>query len=300
MMSETKLGAEKRGCVLLVGAGPGRGALTLRGLQAIRRAEVLCHDDLIDHGLLSYVPPCCEIVAVGKRHGRHSMEQQEITRLLIRKAQEGRVVVRLKGGDSFVFGRGSEEVLALQENGIAYEVIPGVSSAIAVPEVFGIPVTHRGMAAAFTVVTGHGADGRALDYAALARVPGTLIFLMGMHHIGEITRQLMMHGKTPRTPVAVLCRGMMDGERRIDGPLEHIAALAQDAPTPGILLVGEVAALHMEKTLEWPLEEIGGNISVEDMSGRRGGKCFRRNGESRRRTLQMGTPFYRRLRKRWA
>ena len=297
MRSETKFGAEKRGCVLLVGAGPGRGALTLRGLLAIRQADVICHDDLIDHDLLSYAPPSCQIVAVGKRHGRHSMEQQEITRLLIRKAREGRVVVRLKGGDSFVFGRGSEEVLALQENGIAYEVIPGVSSAIAVPEVLGIPVTHRGMAAAFTVVTGHGADGRVLDYAALARMPGTLIFLMGMHHIGEITRQLMMHGKDPRTPAAVLCRGMMDGERRIDGPLEHIAVLALDAPTPGILLVGEVASLHMEKTLERPLEEMDGNMSVENVSGCHGGKYFRRKGESRRRALQMGTPFYRRCRR---
>ena len=198
---------------------------------------------------------------------------------------------------SFVFGRGSEEVLALRENGIAYEVIPGVSSAIAVPEVLGIPVTHRGMAAAFTVVTGHGADGRALDYEALARVPGTLIFLMGMHHIDEITRQLMRHGKAPQTPAAVLCRGMMDGERRIDGPLEHIAALAQDAPTPGILLVGEVAALHMEKTLERPLEELCGDVPGMDMSGRFGEKRFQRRGDLRMPGRQMGTPFYRRLRK---
>ena len=297
MRSETGFGAEKRGCVLLVGAGPGRGALTLRGLQAIRQADVICHDDLIDHDVLSYASPSCEIIAVGKRHGRHSMEQREITRLLIRRAREGHVVVRLKGGDSFVFGRGSEEVLALRENGIAYEVIPGVSSAIAVPEVLGIPVTHRGMAAAFTVVTGHGADGRALDYAALARMPGTLIFLMGMHHIGEIARQLMAHGKAPRTPAAVLCRGMMDGERRIDGPLEHIAALAQDAPTPGILLVGEVAALHMEKTLQQPLEEICGDVSAVDRNGCLGGKPFRRNGKSRMRGLQTGTPLYRRCRR---
>ncbi|MBR5346950.1 MAG: uroporphyrinogen-III C-methyltransferase [Deltaproteobacteria bacterium] len=293
MRLETGSGAEKRGCVLLVGAGPGRGALTLRGLQAIRRADVICHDDLIDHALLSYAPPSCEIVAVGKRHGRHSMEQQEITRLLICKAREGRVVVRLKGGDSFVFGRGSEEVLALRENGIAYEVIPGVSSAIAVPEVLGIPVTHRGMAAAFTVVTGHGADGRSLDYAALARMPGTLIFLMGMHHIGEITRHLIMHGKAPRTPAAVLCRGMMDGARRIDGPLEHIAALAQDAPTPGILLVGEVAALHMEKTLQRPLEEFCGDVFGNRFSG----KWSPQHGELRLRKRPKGVPFYRRYRR---
>ncbi len=124
-------------------------------------------------------------------------------------------------------------------------------------------------------------------------MPGTLIFRMGRHPINEITRQLMMHGKDPRTPAAVLCRGMMDGSRRIDAPLEHIAALAQDAPTPGILLVGEVAVLHMEKTLQRPLEEIGGNAPAVES----GGKCFRRNGRSRMRGLQRGTSFYRRRRR---
>lgn len=246
----------KAGSVALVGAGPGRGTITLRGLETIRSAQVICYDELLDKEILSFAPADCELIPVGKRHGKSSMPQNDITGLLLRKAGEGYRVVRLKGGDSFVFGRGSEEASALKNAGIPFELIPGVSSATAVPEALGIPVTHRGTAPSFTVVTGHGADGSNTDYKTLANLKGTLLFLMGMHNMSEITNKLIEYGKDPETPAAVLSKGLMPGQQRIDGTLGTIAGLAKDAPAPGIILIGEVADMHLQKTYRLPLDDV--------------------------------------------
>ncbi len=233
------------GSVTLVGAGCGPGLITVLGLRALRAAEVLVYDDLIDPALPEETPAGCEKIYVGKRSGAHSLPQEEISRLLCEKAAAGKNVVRLKGGDSFVFGRGGEECLALQKAGIPYQVIPGVTSAAAVPEHFGIPVTHRGTAQSFTVVTGHSGTGEEENYEALAGLKGTLVFLMGIRRLKEITGKLMECGKDPETPAAVLTEGFSPSERRIDGTLGTIAMLAENAPTPGILVVGPAAGFRL-------------------------------------------------------
>lgn len=230
------------GTVILVGAGCGRDLITVKGLRAVRRADTIVYDDLIDRSLLLEAGPDCTMVYVGKRMGRHSESQERIQRILIDEARQGRTVVRLKGGDSFVFGRGGEEVLALREAGIPCQVIPGVTSAVAVPESFGIPVTHRGVAQSFTVVAGHTATDTEERYEALARLRGTLVFLMGLHDLERITGKLMQHGKPESTPASILSCGCMPGAARIDGTLGTIAALADGAATPAVLVVGPVAA----------------------------------------------------------
>ena len=234
-----------KGSVILVGAGCGPGLITAAGLEAVRQAEVLVYDALLDRALLKEASAGCEMIPAGKRSGAHSMQQDEISGILCEKAKEGKRVVRLKGGDSFVFGRGGEECLCLEAAGIPFSVIPGVTSAVAVPEHFGIPVTHRGTAQSFTVVTGRSGTGEAEDYGALAALKGTLVFLMGIRSLREITERLMENGKSPDTPAAVLIKGFSPEEERIDGTLGTIASLAENAPTPGILVVGETAAMHL-------------------------------------------------------
>ena len=239
-----------KGSVILVGAGCGPGLITAAGLEAVRQAEVLVYDALLDSALLKEAAADCELIPAGKRSGAHSMQQDEISKILCEKAKEGKRVVRLKGGDSFVFGRGGEECLCLEAAGIPFSVIPGVTSAVAVPEHFGIPVTHRGTAQSFTVVTGRSGTGEAEDYGALAALKGTLVFLMGIRSLREITERLMENGKAPDTPAAVLIKGFSPEEERIDGTLGTIASLAENAPTPGILVVGETAAMHLGERSE--------------------------------------------------
>ena len=234
-----------KGSVTLVGAGCGPGLITAAGLEAVRQAEVLVYDALLDSALLKEAAAGCEMIPVGKRSGAHSMPQNEISKILCEKAKEGKRVVRLKGGDSFVFGRGGEECLRLKAEGISFSVIPGVTSAVAVPEHFGIPVTHRGAAQSFTVVTGRSGTGEVENYGALAALKGTLVFLMGIRSLQEITERLMENGKDPETPAAVLIKGFSPEEERIDGTLGTIALLAENAPTPGILVVGGTAAMHL-------------------------------------------------------
>ena len=236
-----------KGSVTLVGAGCGPGLITAAGLEAVRQAEVLVYDALLDSALLEEAPADCEMIPAGKRSGAHSMVQDEISSILCEKAAEGKRVVRLKGGDSFVFGRGGEECLCLEAAGIPVSVIPGVTSAVAVPEHFGIPVTHRGRAQSFTVVTGRSGTGEVENYGALAALKGTLVFLMGIRSLREITQRLMENGKDPETPAAVLTKGFSPEEGRIDGTLGTIASLAENAPTPGILVVGETADMHLGK-----------------------------------------------------
>ncbi|HEY2554294.1 MAG TPA: uroporphyrinogen-III C-methyltransferase, partial [Candidatus Cybelea sp.] len=199
------------GRVFLVGAGPGDpGQLTLRAAELLERAEVLLYDALAGDAVVALAPASCERIFVGKRAGAHAMPQPEIERLAIERARGGARVVRLKGGDPFVFGRGGEEAQALRAAGVAFEIVPGVSSAYAVPAYAGIPVTHRAYAAAFTVATGHEDPTKAassLDYSKLADPGRTLVLLMATANLGEITSELVANGLGPQTPVAVVANG---------------------------------------------------------------------------------------------
>ncbi len=241
----------KRGIVYLVGAGPGDpGLITLRGLEVLRASDVLVYDRLVHPALLREAPRAEQIFA-GKASGRHLIAQSEINALLIARARAGQMVTRLKGGDPFVFGRGGEECEALRAAGVRFEVVPGVTSAVAVPAFAGIPVTHRGHASAFAVVTGHecGRD-RDLDWGALARIPA-LIVLMGHRALPTIARRLMKHGVRPETPAAVVSDGTTPSQRVVAGTLATIAALTRAAglEPPSVLIVGEIVRLH--ESLRW-------------------------------------------------
>src|SRR6476660_6253298 len=200
--------APTHGIVYIVGGGPGDpGLITVKGLECLRRADVVLHDRLVAQELLTEVPSHAELIDVGKEPKRHRRSQDEINTLLIEKARAGKNVVRLKGGDPFVFGRGGEECLALAEAGIRYELVPGVSSAIAVPAYAGIPVTQRGITTAFTVVAGHtGGSESEIDWTAISKI-GTIIFLMGVEHLPEIVANLIAHGRSVNTPAALIQEG---------------------------------------------------------------------------------------------
>lgn len=233
--------------VYLVGAGPGDPDLiTVRGLDCIREADVLVYDRLVASRLLGEARCDAERIYVGKAPGRQALTQEGINRLLVQLGREGRVVCRLKGGDPFVFGRGGEEAEALAAAGIPFAVVPGVTSAVAVPAAAGIPVTHRGTARAFTVITGHVADGSAgLDWAAAARLGGTLVILMAMANLAEVIGRLVAGGLDPETPAAVLERGTLPGQRTVSGSLATIAAVAGAASlsSPAVVIIGEVVRL---------------------------------------------------------
>jgi uroporphyrin-III C-methyltransferase len=234
------------GVVYLVGAGPGDPELiTVRGLRCLRQADVVVYDRLVDSRLLAEAPAAARRVFAGKSPGRQALRQEEINALLVRQARAGRVVVRLKGGDPFVFGRGGEEALACAAAGVAWEAVPGVTSAAAVPGLAGIPLTQRGVAAGFAVVTGHCAGEDSLDWGALARVD-TLVVLMGAARLGEIAAILRGHGKPSETPVAAIENGTRQGERVLTGTLADIAAVAEAAGlgSPATIVVGEVVRLR--------------------------------------------------------
>jgi uroporphyrin-III C-methyltransferase len=238
-----------KGIVYLVGAGPGDPRLiTVLGLDCLRRAEVVVYDRLISRELLAEAPPEAERIFVGKAAGEHSVRQEEINEILVTHGRAGRIVVRLKGGDPFVFGRGSEEALACAEAGIAWEVVPGVCSALSVPARAGIPVTHRELAAGFAVVTGHcsgEAEGDRQDWAVLARVE-TLMILMGLGRLPEIAASLLFHGRGADTPVAVIAQGTLPGERIVVATLGTIAGDVAQAglKAPATIVVGPVVKVR--------------------------------------------------------
>ena len=240
-------GAPGMGKVYLVGAGCGAADLiTVRGLRLLERCGAVVYDDLLDQALLDAAPEGAEKIYVGKRRGRHSMAQEDINALLIAKAREGKQVVRLKGGDPFVFGRGGEEALALQAAGIAWEYVPGVTSAVAVPGAAGIPVTHRGVSRSFCVVaarTADSAEGAPSRWGELARLGGTLVFLMGLSRLEEIARGLTGAGLPPDTPVAVI--GGKNAPRTIRGTLGDIAERAREAAAPAVIVVGGTAGMDL-------------------------------------------------------
>jgi len=238
------------GKVWLVGAGPGDpGLITMAGVACLAGAEAVVYDRLVDPRLLDLAPPDAERISVGKAAASHSLPQEDINALLVAKAREGKSVVRLKGGDPFVFGRGGEEAEALAAAGIPFEVVPGVTSAVAVPAYAGIPVTHRRMASSFAVVTGHEdptKDESSIDWEHLAKGVDTLVFLMGGANLGEIARRLVECGRAPHTPTAVVRWGTTPHQQTVAGTLADIAdRVAKAGLTPPVVtVVGEVAALR--------------------------------------------------------
>lgn len=230
--------------VYLVGAGPGDpGLMTCRGAEVLRECEAVVYDRLGTSGLLELVPEDCEKIYVGKKPGSHSKKQEEINAILIDTAKRYDRVVRLKGGDPFVFGRGGEEVLALQKENIPFQLVPGVTSAVAVPELLGIPVTHRETSRSFHVFTGHTKDGDETSLAHIHPQEGTSLFLMGISHLAEIADKLIREGKDPLTPAAVIANGCMPGEQIVRGTLATIAGDVAEAgiKPPAIIVVGETA-----------------------------------------------------------
>jgi uroporphyrinogen III methyltransferase/synthase len=238
------------GTVYLVGAGPGDpGLLTVRGAELIGRADVILHDRLIPPGVLDRARPDAEIVFVGKQGGGDQVPQTEIDRLLLDRARAGKDVVRLKGGDPFVFGRGGEEALLCLEAGVPFEVVPGVTAGVAAPAYAGIPVTHRDLASGVAFVTGHEDPSKpdsALDWPALAAFPGTLVFYMGVRALPRIAQQLVAGGRPADEPVAVVERGTLPGQRTLLATLADVAerATAERIRAPAITLVGPVANLR--------------------------------------------------------
>lgn len=240
------------GKVYLVGAGPGDPQLiTRKGMELIKACDVIVYDRLTSEELLDDIKPGCRKIYVGKQPGSHSKSQEEINRILVECAQTYRTVVRLKGGDPFVFGRGGEEMEALHLHDIACETVPGVTSAIAVPECAGIPVTHRGVSRSFHVITGHTKDvqGRPeCDYKVLAKAEGTLVFLMGMSNLKEIADSLMQAGKPADTPVAVISEGTTDRQRSVRAALNTIAEKVResDLSSPAVIVIGETAGYDLK------------------------------------------------------
>jgi uroporphyrinogen III methyltransferase/synthase len=244
------------GKVYLVGAGPGDpGLITVTGLERIRAADVIVYDRLVSPRLLEHARTDAELVYVGKTpDSGQTHDQASINQALIDKAREGRTVVRLKGGDPFVFGRGAEEAEALREAGIPFEVVPGVTSAVAVPAYAGIPVTHRGIASSFAVITGHEEPGKpesAIDWPNLAKAVDTLVFLMGVRNLPDIVAQLTANGRSADTPVAVVQWGTTPEQRTVTGTLADIAERVAEAglTPPAITIVGEVVRLR--ETIAW-------------------------------------------------
>jgi uroporphyrinogen III methyltransferase/synthase len=242
------------GKVFLVGAGPGDpGLLTRRGEELLREAEVVVHDHLAAPELLRLAPPGARLVYAGKTASRHSMAQNDINRLLVSEAKAGRTVVRLKGGDPYVFGRGGEEALELSREGVPFEVVPGVSSTVAAAACAGIPVTHRGLSSQVAFLTGHEDPKKAgpgHDWAALARM-GTLVCVMGAARLGQVCRELVGHGKDPATPAAMIQWGATPRQRVVAAPLSELSERAREAGLgpPALLVVGPVVTLR--DSLDW-------------------------------------------------
>jgi uroporphyrin-III C-methyltransferase/precorrin-2 dehydrogenase/sirohydrochlorin ferrochelatase len=238
------------GWVALVGGGPGDpGLITVRGRDRLLEADVVVVDRLAPRELLTDLDPDVEIIDAGKTPYCGGMSQQEIDQLIVERARAGQRVVRLKGGDPFVFGRGGEEALACRAAGVPVTVVPGVSSALAGPAAAWVPVTHRGMAATLTVVSAHaepGADQDPVDWAALARLRGTVVVLMGVARLPAVASALLAHGRDPQTPAAVVENATLAAQRVVDGRLDEIAELAMLAQVepPAVLVVGEVVGLR--------------------------------------------------------
>ena len=237
------------GKVYLIGAGPGDvGLMTCRGRQLLEQAEVVVYDALVGDGVLSLVPPGAKCINVGKRAGNHTRSQWQINEILLEEALKGQMVVRLKGGDPFLFGRGGEELELLHQNGVPYEIVPGITSAIAVPAYNGIPVTHRDFCSSVHIITAHKKKDQPLDidFEALVRTGGTLVFLMGVTALGAVCRGLVDAGMDPDMPAAVLHRGTTAYQKRVVATVSTLPEAAAKMEAPSIIVVGKVCALAEE------------------------------------------------------
>lgn len=232
------------GRVALVGAGPGDPELwTVRALKRVQEADLVLYDALVDSEALRGLTDA-QCFCVGKRAGRASVKQETINRLMIRAARQGKRVVRLKGGDPFVFGRGAEEALALAHAGIPFEVVPGVTTAVAAPELAGIPVTHRGVASGFLVLAGQTGDALEATLAAIRPHSVTLVSMMGLAHRGELATRLIAHGWSGETRAAVVCGASTAGEWTWTGRLADVEAVVPPEGIPGVVVVGEVVQVR--------------------------------------------------------
>lgn len=233
------------GKVYLIGAGCGEyDLITLKGLELLKESEVIVYDSLIDEKLLEFAPEA-EKICVGKRAGRKSEKQENINSILIEKALLGKTVARLKGGDPFVFGRGGEEIIAISEHNIPFEIVPGITSSVAVPELAGIPVTHRSVSRSFHVITGHTKEDRLPEeMSSYAKLSGTLVFLMGLNHLKAIADSLIENGKSPKTPAAVISNGGRKNQKVTRGTLLNIAekSVENNMVSPAVIVVGDTAA----------------------------------------------------------
>ena len=239
--------------VYIVGAGPGDVELiTLKGLRAIKEADVILYDRLLNEELLTYAKPGAELVFCGKLPNRHAMIQEHINESLVRYAKEGKIVTRLKGGDPFVFGRGAEEAAVLADENIPFEIVPGVTSGIAAPAYAGIPVTHRDLSGSFAIVTGHRQAGKDddLKWESLVNIE-TLAIYMGVKNLPYIVSQLRRFGKSPQTPVALIHWGTYDKQRTVTGTLETIERIVDEEgiENPSMIIVGEV--VRMREKIAW-------------------------------------------------
>lgn len=243
------------GKVYIIGVGPGDYKLiTFKAAECIGKADVIVYDRLVNKKVLKYARKNAELVYAGKSAGLHSMSQDEINDIIVKKAKEGKIVARVKGGDPFLFGRGGEEAEECCDNAIEFEVVPGVTSAIAVPAYAGIPVTHRDYCSSLHIITGHETpdkDVSKLDYEVLAKLEGTLVFLMGIKNLELISESLIKHGKDKNTPVAVIEKGTTNEQRVVEGTLETIAQNCKEAEvsSPAVIVVGAVAAIW--EKLNW-------------------------------------------------
>jgi len=238
--------------VYLTGAGPGDiELLTLKALRVIKEADVIIYDRLANPDILEKAKDGCEFVYVGKEDGRHIMPQDEINETIYQNALKHKCVVRLKGGDPFVFGRGGEEAAYLYERDIEFDIIPGITSAISAPAYAGIPVTHRGVAVSFRVVTGHESPNKKVSQIPWEnfKTDDTIVFLMGLHNLPKITKKLMEIGKESTFPCAVISKGTTKDQSVITGTLSDIVEKAKDAPTPALIVVGKVVELREQ--LQW-------------------------------------------------
>lgn len=273
----------RRGKAYLVGAGPGNADLiTVRGLRLLQQADVVVYDRLIAQELLDEARPEAELIFVGKAPNRHTLRQEEINQVLVERVRQGKQVVRLKGGDPFVFGRGGEEALALVQAGLAFEVVPGVSSALAAPAYAGIPVTQRGVSTAFAVVTGHECvavdqeiqqenphgPGQVSDYwRGLAAMP-TLVILMGVGQISTIVTRLLEAGRDPHTPAAAVSWATTAAQQVVRAPLHQLpqALATSQLPSPAVIVIGETTALHDQLAWFRPSGDELGFVPMEKRS----------------------------------
>jgi uroporphyrinogen III methyltransferase/synthase len=255
MFKPSKKNHRKEGKVYFIGAGPGDPSLiTLKAFQYLKKADVIVYDHLASSQLLNYIPQRAEFIYVGKKGGESSISQEEINKILVTKALEGKNIIRLKGGDPCILGRGGEEGLTLAKKGIKFEIIPGITSAIAGPIYAGIPLTHRGLSSKVTILTGHQAQGQDIpqqEFNLLAKEKGTIIFLMAMKKLKEITSRLIEAGKNPHTPAAVITQATLPQQKIVEGTIQNIVKKTKEAElkAPAVIIIGEVVKLR--KYLQW-------------------------------------------------